>query len=106
MNYSSLTPNQREQVAYLFADEFFGTDAGAYLYEVKDGVVTGRTRTGTPAHRAKQSAPVMVKMIEEVHVTNEMLMSAHMAMDALAASAAGRMFNLLNQTRKLEEVKS
>lgn len=104
--YSNLNEIQRACVAYLFADDFFGTDASAYLYELDtQGNVTGRTVTQPTApkiERAKQSAPVMVTTAPEVNVTNELIQRAHMNMDALAAFVADKLYS----TSILEEVKS
>ncbi len=44
MNYSSLTPAQHEQVAFLFADDLFGTDPAAYEYELLGDTVIARAR--------------------------------------------------------------
>lgn len=104
--YSNLNEIQRARVAYLFADDFFGTDASAYLYELDtQGNVTGRTATQHTAlktKRAKQSAPVIVTTAPEVNVTNELIQHASMSMDALAAFIADKLF----QISILEEVKS
>ena len=41
--FSSLTPNMCARVAYLFADQSFGSDPAAYVYEMDDkGEITGR----------------------------------------------------------------
>jgi len=91
--YTALTTDQQARVAYLFADEIFGTDAHAYRYEVDaSGDITGRTPLTTPpAARAQQSAPVMVHT-QEAHVTDLMISHARMNMDALAASIAESIF--------------
>lgn len=99
--YSSLSETQRADVAHLFADHIFGTDAGAFVYEVEDGKVCGRVLDPTAKNsdarsaRARQIPMVKVTMLQEVHITNELIHSARMNMDALAASVANRIH--LNQ---------
>lgn len=104
--YSNLNESQRARIAYLFADDVFGTDARAYLYELdKQGNVTGRTAvkpTAPKAKRAKQSVPVIVTTAPEVNITDELIQHAGMSMDALAAFIADKLF----QISILEEVKS
>jgi hypothetical protein len=105
--YSNLNESQRARIAYLFADDAFGTDVRAYLYEVdKQGNVTGRTAaqpTAPKAMRAKQFAPVIVTTAPEVNVTDELIQHASMSMDALAAFVADKLFQ---KSSILEEVKS
>lgn len=101
--YSQLTQAQRAQVAYLFADQHFGSDAGAFLYEVnKQGVVIGRAMDGEPqtAKGRSRRGPVQVTCTQEVNVTQRMIFNAQMNMDALAASIAAK----LNQQSQIEEV--
>lgn len=104
LSYTSLSDSQRAQVAYLFADHIFGTDAGAFTYEVKDGNVYGRAldRTATNGdrrskQRARQIPTLKVTMLKEVHITDELIHQARTNMDALAASVA-------NQIHSLKEV--
>lgn len=105
--YTNLNEIQRARVAYLFADDFFGTDASAYLYELDtQGNVTGRTATHPAApktKRARQSAPMMVTTAPEVNATNGLIQHAHMSMDALAAFIAAKLYQ---QSQVLEEVKA
>jgi hypothetical protein len=92
--FAQLDDTQRAQVAYLFADAHFGTDANSYRYELdRGGNVSGRTPlTIAMTTRARQSAPVIVTVIEEVNTTDEMIQLAHTHMDALAASVAQKLF--------------
>jgi hypothetical protein len=98
LTYSSLSESQRAQVAYLFADAIFGTDAGAFTYEVKDGNVHGRMmdRTATngdarSTNRARRISPAKVTMLQEVNITDELKFTARTNMDALAASIASKL---------------
>jgi hypothetical protein len=95
-SHSDLTERQLAQVAYLFADQHFGTDATAFTYELdKNGDVKSRSRivennsAADPSkRRARQGAAITVHMIEEVNITDELIRHASMSMDALAASIA------------------
>jgi hypothetical protein len=102
--YSQLNQSQLDQVAYLFADKQFGTDAVAFVYELTEaGQITGRT----PIHidrspgRAKQNAPVKVIAVREVHVTEEQIKQAQMYMDALAAFVAREMYQPINVEQEI-----
>lgn len=94
--YSSLSKSQRAMVAYLFADDIFGADANAFVYEV-DGKGEVKSRVSSEQssvrRRARQNAPVLVTLIEEVHITDDLIHHAQMSMDALAASVAERSIN-------------
>ncbi|MBI5950181.1 MAG: hypothetical protein HY865_00875 [Chloroflexi bacterium] len=93
--YSALTAEQRAQVAYLFADEAFGTDASAYLYEVdKGGAVTRRkpdTEKQSPLSTARTTS-INVKAVRDEHVTAAQVETATMHMDALAAFIAEKIY--------------
>lgn len=96
LSYSSLSDSQRAQVAYLFADHIFGTDAGAFVYEVDSEEIKGRVLAGQQsqvAQRARTATP-KVTMLQEVHITNEMTMQSMSAMNALAASVANQIYSL------------
>lgn len=102
--FSSLNKKQLTQVAYLFADEAFGTDASAYLYELdKGGDVKGRTmdKQQTAMPRAQMRPEIKITVSQEANVTEEMIQRSRMNMDALAASVARRIYQ-----RQLEEVTS
>jgi hypothetical protein len=102
--FSQLTDDQRAQVAYLFADSIFGTDASAFAYELNDqGEVKGRSRIATNGDaanqpRARKTNIVQIHMIEEVNITDELIRHASMSMDALAASVAQRIYQSQSQT--------
>lgn len=107
MQYDELTPAQKAQADYLFADIHFGTDPRAYLYEVDKGGDVIR-RSIRPAEqskpeprtkRARQSAPVTVTVIQEVNLPDEVIAHARMNMDALAASVAKTLY--LSQTQEV-----
>lgn len=94
--YSALTDEQRKRVAYLFADEHFGTDASAFAYEWDGRDIRGRhqvsgARSQTKS-RAKKIDPASVKvtMLQEVHITDELIRTTTLHMDALAALIANR----------------
>jgi hypothetical protein len=103
LHYSELNQSQLDQVTYLFADQHFGTDAAAFSYELdQDGVIKGRTAISyqhSEKARARQSAPVKVIAIQEVHVTEEKIKHASMSMDALAASIARELY----QSQKVQQ---
>lgn len=108
--YTSLNSHQLAQVAYLFADEHFGTDANAYLYEVnKDGDVKSRvpqkTKGNTQRRRAKPNSPVKVHIIKEAHLTNEIIHNARMHLEAFAQSAAEHISQLETQEVNHEQNK-
>jgi hypothetical protein len=95
--YSSLNEKQLAQVAYLFADQFFGSDASAFVYEVDGkGEVKGRALAtkdeGQRTERTKAHSPINVNAIAEVNVTEEMINTANMHMDALAAAVAQKLY--------------
>jgi hypothetical protein len=98
LDFSKLNEGQLAQVAYLFADEHFGTNAAAYAYEVdKNGDVKFRSRINqitcsTEKKRASQNPAIQVYMIEEINITDELIRSASMSMDALAAAIANRIY--------------
>ena len=89
LSHSELNEHQLAQVNYLFADSIFGTNAAAFVYELKNGDVKGRTLASSDFHRrAKQDSPIKVTAVEEVNITDEIIRHANMSMDALAASVA------------------
>jgi hypothetical protein len=106
LSFSDLTERQLTQVAYLFADQHFGTDAAAFTYELdKNGDVKSRSRIvennsaadpGKP--RARKGASITIHMIEEVNITDELIRHASMSTDALAASIAQR----IHQSQPIE----
>jgi hypothetical protein len=105
--FSELTDDQRAQVAYLFADQIFGTDVNAFAYELNEkGEVKGRSRIAqsgcAEVKRSRQNSPVIVHMIEEVHITEDMINRVNMSMDALAASIAQRIYQSQNQSIEME----
>jgi hypothetical protein len=97
ISYSSLNDKQLAQVAYLFADQFFGTDTSAFVYEVNEkGEIKGRTLAtkdeGQRTEQAKMKPRFNVTAIAEVNPTKEMISTAYMNMDALAASVAQKLY--------------
>ena len=99
--YSSLTQTQRARVAYLFADQAFGTDPAAYLYQVTGDEVQRRKPIQMQApvtRRARDLAPAKVTMMQEVNITNELIHTATINMDALAATIA----NNIHQSKRQE----
>jgi hypothetical protein len=93
--YSSLTNEQRARVDYLFADAIFGTDASAFVYEWDGKDIKGRTSNQlavTSRARKLDPASVKVTMVQEVNITNELIQSANMHMDALAALIARKIY--------------
>ncbi len=103
--HSQLNDAQLAQVAYLFADAHFGSDARAFVYEVNGhGDIKGRhaAEGQSPARsgRSKRRPPVNIQITQEAHVTESMIFNAQMSMDALAASIAEK----LSQHSQIEEV--
>jgi hypothetical protein len=91
--FSSLTDKQLVQVAYLFADSFFGTDASAFVYEVDGGEVIGRwTMDGGRCTETHIHPKVNVTVSQEVNVTEEMRKQVNMNMDALSALVAQNIY--------------
>lgn len=92
MYYSALTSNQRKQVTQLFADELFGSDATAHLYELdKNGDVIGRTMIkARKTTKTKQVTRCKVT-VRAAYVSDRQIQTARMHMDALAASTAHKL---------------
>ena len=98
--FASLTEKQLAQVAYLFADSFFGTDSSAFFYEVDGGEICGRwTVDGRPLRETHIHPQVNVTVLQEVNVTDEMRKQVNMNMDALSALVAQKIYQ-----QQLEEV--
>lgn len=99
MIHSSLTHAQRAQVAYLFADDAFGTDASAYEYETEGDKVTGRSRIAKDGeHRGKRKPHHVAVRVEvrEVHspfVTGQMQRDAQVTYQVIARSVVERIIN-------------
>lgn len=99
MIYSSLTPAQRDQVAFLFADEIFGTDPSAYEYELTGETVTGRVRLSAlsgqrSVHVRKPhsvTVNVAVRDVPEALVTVEMRRDAQMSIQQIARNVVARL---------------
>lgn len=99
MNYSTLTPTQREQVDYLFADAIFGTDVNAFDYEIKGDTVIGRAQIlrsaqDDKAHVRKPhtvSVNVCVREVPSAFITLEMSRNAETTIKELARSVVERM---------------
>ena len=94
--YSTLKHAQRKQADYLFADQAFGTDASAYLYELdKSGGITGRkSLANVEGRRSRKVTQTEIRIRPLVNVS-----AAQMRMDALAASIAETVYQ-----HQLEEV--
>jgi len=102
--FEDLTEQQKERVAYLFADEHFGTDPAAFVYEWDGKDITGRSlSTGRKLNvtRARKVDPASVKvtMIPAVNITPESIQSANMHMDALAALVARSIYSKQGDTQ-------
>jgi len=103
MNYSTLTAAQLAQVAYLFADDAFGTDPNAYDYETKGNDVTGRAciaRNGDGIHNRKPhkvSVNVAVRNVPDEFVTVEMSRNAAQAFQDIARNVVERMIQSQHQ---------
>ncbi len=93
LSYSALDDGQRAQIAHLFADSLFGTDASLYEYEINNGVIVSRQAT-RPAPRTTTIKTVTVKTMEaaaEEHINHPMPISALSAI-------------VINNLSQLEEV--
>ena len=95
LTLSALNKQQSIQVAYLFADHLFGTDASAYLYSLNQrGDVSGRTPTASDdGHRTTKGVTVtnIMNCIDD-HASGEQIRAAQMHMDALAAEVAMKLY--------------
>ena len=97
MNYQSLTTAQRDQVAYLFADDVFGEDPSAYEYEVNGGMVAGRSRIAenSGAVHAKKArniaACITVRETPEAYVTKQSQRETAYAIQSIARSVVERL---------------
>lgn len=98
--FSSLNKKQLAQAAYLFADETFGTDASAFVYEVDGEEVKGRVTREKVEARSWKGDVVKVTLLPEVNITEEMSQRVSMNMDALSASVARKIYQ-----EQFEEVK-
>jgi len=101
MNYSSLTPAQREHVAFLFADEIFGTDPNGYEYELIGEMVVGRVKTvisdQSSVHVRKPHAVavnVAVREVPSAFVTVECQRDAEIAIKEIARSVVARLIQI------------
>lgn len=104
LTYSELSEDQRQCVAYLFADSAFGVDPRAFVYETnKQGQVTGRTPSSPAAPGAKggRRKPITssIQIGREPEITREMKMKAGLALDQLAQNIAKQ--NILAQEEKV-----
>ena len=98
--YSALTQEQLAQVTYLFADETFGTDAGAYLYELSaGGDVIRRTANHLPSFVNRTGKVTRTNIHSQPIQNAAQLEAAQMHMDALAVSIAEKVYQ-----EQLEEV--
>lgn len=102
--YDALNETQAAQVAYLFCDELFNTDARAYLYEInREGDVTIRTMI-EPIQPARANYKPTVKIVAQVdaYPSEDALDRAAAAMESLAASIAESIYQ--KQLEKLIHV--
>jgi hypothetical protein len=96
MNYSTLTPAQQAQAAYLFADDVFGTDPNAYDYEVNGKDIIGRSCIAHNSDRIHARKPhsvsvnVAVRQVPDEFITSEMSRNAEQAINDFARSAVER----------------
>ena len=88
--FDQLNEAQAAQAAWMFADEAFGTDPRAYLYEVdRDGDVTARAAAqAQPKTRAAHKANIRITAQAETRITQEMTDRANAATESLAAAVA------------------
>ena len=99
MNYSSLNTMQREQVAFLFCDEIFGTNPNEYEYELNGETVVGRCKltaisSELLAHVRKAHAVavnVVVRDTPSRYVTLEMSRTAQITIEEIARSILARL---------------
>jgi hypothetical protein len=98
--HSALNESQLKQVMYLFADEVFGTDAAAYLYELDQrGAVTGRKPLSLDAHKTRKVKRTQIHIMQHTSVSADQVRRAQTHMEALAASIAEAIYQ-----QQLEEV--
>ena len=90
--YSALTPDQRAQVADLFADDLFGKDARAYLYDVVNGQVVRRERMAASERCTARVKSINVMTVRCNNISAEQIAVAQMHMDALAVSIAEKLY--------------
>ena len=101
MNYQSLTPLQREHVAFLFADEIFGTDPNGYEYELMGEMVIGRAKISRSArndnvHVRKAHAVavnVAVREVPSAFVRVECQRDAEIAIKEIARNIIARLIS-------------
>lgn len=102
MIYSSLTPAQREQAAFLFADDIFGTDPNAYEYELTGEMVTGRIQLAAISselltHVRKPHAVAVNVAVREVpcqFVTVEMDRTATITIQEIARNIVAQLIQV------------
>jgi hypothetical protein len=95
ITHSALSEEQLSQVAYLFADDAFGTDASAYLYEVdRRGDVVSRQLTvdGGRSSTTRRVTLMTVTGRPSLQVSDEQIKIARMHMESLAASVAEKLY--------------
>lgn len=92
--YANLTAAQKEQVAYLFCDSFFGTDATCFEYELEgDQVARRRALTASKPGLQKIIKSVNVTSMQEPHASDDQIASASLVFDFLAQQVAEQIFN-------------
>lgn len=90
--HSALNTNQLAQVAYLFADEIFGTDASGFVYLVNDaGAVTGRRYQAERLQVGKFRAAGEVRVTTQEDEATDEFISMHMSAGALIALLTERL---------------
>jgi hypothetical protein len=99
--HSALDQCQLEQVAYLFADAVFGTDATGFTYDIDPrGMVAGRTANNRTHYGKSRAKDLRVLSQQEVMTANlDPELYAHSSTDALSAILAKKL-----QQQLLEEV--
>lgn len=100
MNYQSLTPAQRDQVVFLFADEIFGTDPNDYEYELIGEMVTWRSRLNAEGRMQNVRKPhsiavnVAVREVPSAFVRVECQRDAEYAIQQIARSVVARLIQV------------
>lgn len=87
--YSALTDEQRARVAYLFADNHFGTDPRGYEYQVKGGDIR-RSPLANENPSTARIKSMRVMAVRDEHLTAAQMDDATNAMESMAYTIAQR----------------
>jgi len=94
--FSSLTPNMRARVAYLFADQSFGSDPDAFVYELDNqGEITRKIKVMTPNNKypVRVGGRLSLLLFTEQNPTREQQLRANLTYVRLA-DLIGRQIHL------------